>query len=92
MTAVVVRTLEGFQDYTEVSDAMHRFTDARDDSTFDELWFLEHTPVFTQGQAGKPEHLLATGNIHVIKAARGGQVTYHGPGQLVVYFMSDRKR
>ncbi len=92
MTAVVVRTLEGFQDYTEVSDAMHRFTDARDDSTFDELWFLEHTPVFTQGQAGKPEHLLATGDIPVIQADRGGQVTYHGPGQLVVYFMIDLKR
>ncbi len=71
---------------------MQQFTDQRDQQTPDELWLLEHPPVFTQGQAGKDEHLLATGDIPVIPVDRGGQVTYHGPGQLVGYLMIDLKR
>lgn len=71
---------------------MQRFTDQRDQQTPDELWLLEHSPVFTQGQAGKAEHLLATGDIPVIPVDRGGQVTYHGPGQLVGYLLIDLKR
>ncbi len=64
---------------------MQQFTDQRDDDTVDELWVVEHDPVFTLGQAGKPEHVLAPGDIPVLKVDRGGQVTYHGPGQIVVY-------
>ncbi|MFC3153155.1 lipoyl(octanoyl) transferase LipB [Litoribrevibacter euphylliae] len=92
MTSLVVRQLEGLQEYQKVCDAMHQFTDARSDETADELWFLEHEPVFTQGQAGKAEHLLATGDIPVVQTDRGGQVTYHGPGQLVVYCLLDLSR
>ena len=73
----------GLRDYAEVWQAMQDFTDARDENTPDQVWLLEHRPVFTQGQAGKAEHLLATGDIPVIQVDRGGQVTYHGPGQLV---------
>ena len=72
--------------------AMQRFTDSRDAATADELWFLEHLPVFTLGMSGKREHLLAPGDIPVIQTDRGGQVTYHGPGQLVVYPLIDLKR
>jgi lipoyl(octanoyl) transferase len=71
---------------------MQAFTDQRSDSAEDELWVLQHEPVFTQGQAGKAEHLLAPGNIPVINVDRGGQVTYHGPGQLVIYLMLDINR
>ena len=71
---------------------MSAFTSERDDSTVDELWLLEHPPVFTQGQAGKAEHLLMPGDIPVVKVDRGGQVTYHGPGQLVAYPLLDIKR
>lgn len=71
---------------------MQAFTDARDDDTPDELWVVEHDPVFTLGQAGKPEHVLMPGEIPVIHVDRGGQVTYHGPGQLVVYPLLDIKR
>ncbi|MDP9142326.1 MAG: lipoyl(octanoyl) transferase LipB [Pseudomonadota bacterium] len=71
---------------------MRTFTDARTADTPDELWLLEHEPVFTQGQAGKAEHLLAPGNIPVVQSDRGGQITYHGPGQLVVYFLLDLQR
>ncbi|WP_413229034.1 lipoyl(octanoyl) transferase LipB [Arsukibacterium sp.] len=71
---------------------MQRFTDQRDENTPDELWMLEHPAVFTQGQAGKAEHLLLPGDIPVVKVDRGGQVTYHGPGQLVVYVLLDIKR
>ncbi|MGH8242972.1 MAG: lipoyl(octanoyl) transferase LipB [Steroidobacteraceae bacterium] len=71
---------------------MQAFTDARDRDTPDEIWFLEHAPVFTQGLNGRPEHLLATGDIPVVGIDRGGQVTYHGPGQLVVYVMIDLQR
>ena len=71
---------------------MQAFTDARDEDTPDELWFLEHEPVFTQGLNGKPEHLLATGDIPVVGIDRGDQVTYHGPGQLVMYALVDLRR
>lgn len=67
-------------------------TESRDANSADELWFLQHFPVFTQGQAGKAEHVLMAGDIPVIQTDRGGQVTYHGPGQLVVYLLIDIKR
>ena len=79
----------GLSDYGSVWQRMKQFTDDRSADTPDELWFLEHEPVFTLGQAGKTEHLLAPGNIPVIKTDRGGQVTYHGPGQLVGYLLFD---
>lgn len=66
---------------------MQDFTLNRDDDALDEIWLLEHDPVFTQGQAGKAEHLLSPGDIPVVPADRGGQVTYHGPGQLVAYVL-----
>lgn len=87
----VVRWL-GRTVYEPVWRDMQSFTDARDASTPDELWFLEHEPVFTQGLNGKQEHLLATGDIPVVGIDRGGQVTYHGPGQLVVYALVDLRR
>ena len=71
---------------------MQGFTDARDGDTVDELWFVEHDPVFTLGQAGKDEHVLMPGDIPVIHVDRGGQVTYHGPGQIVLYPLLDLKR
>lgn len=82
----------GRQPYEPVWRAMQRFTDERDQTTADALWIVEHDPVFTLGQAGKPEHVLAAGDIPVIQVDRGGQVTYHGPGQLVVYPLLDLKR
>lgn len=71
---------------------MHDFTDMRDDTTPDEIWLVEHLPVFTQGRAGKAEHLLMTGDIPVIQSDRGGQVTYHGPGQQLMYVLLNLKR
>ena len=88
---LLVRDL-GRQPYEAVWRAMQRFTDARDASTADELWLVEHDPVFTLGQAGKAEHLLAPGDIPVVPVDRGGQVTYHGPGQLVAYPLLDLRR
>tara|TARA_B100001059_G_scaffold109412_1_gene109385 strand:- start:150050 stop:150712 length:663 start_codon:yes stop_codon:yes gene_type:complete len=88
---LVIRDLAS-QDYTQVWQAMQQFTDNRNEHTIDELWLLEHPAVFTQGQAGKAEHLLQPGDIPVVKVDRGGQVTYHGPGQLVVYVLLDIKR
>ena len=82
----------GRQAYEPVWHAMQRFTDARDDATPDELWLVEHDPVFTLGQAGKPEHVLMPGEIPVLHVDRGGQVTYHGPGQIVAYPLLDLKR
>lgn len=87
----LVRDL-GRQPYEPVWRAMQRFTDARNDATPDELWLVEHDPVFTLGQAGKPEHVLMPGEIPVLHVDRGGQVTYHGPGQIVVYPLLDLKR
>ncbi|MCC5855900.1 MAG: lipoyl(octanoyl) transferase LipB [Idiomarina sp.] len=91
MNTLIIRQL-GRMDYVPVWEAMQQFTDERDESTLDELWIVEHPPVFTQGQAGKEEHLLAPGDIPVVPVDRGGQVTYHGPGQLVVYFLVDIRR
>ena len=82
----------GLQPYDAVYARMREFTRTRDTATADELWFLEHPPVFTLGQASKPEHLLAPGDIPVVPSNRGGQVTYHGPGQLVVYCLLDLER
>ena len=87
----LVRDL-GRQPYEPVWRAMQRFTDARDNATTDELWLVEHDPVFTLGQAGKPEHVLVPGAIPVLHVDRGGQVTYHGPGQIVAYPLLDLKR
>ncbi|RMF15682.1 MAG: lipoyl(octanoyl) transferase LipB [Gammaproteobacteria bacterium] len=83
---LIIREL-GRQPYVPVWEAMKRFTDRRTEATTDELWLLEHDPVFTQGQAGKAEHVLAPGDIPVVKVDRGGQVTYHGPGQLTAYLL-----
>ncbi|MCW2294165.1 lipoyl(octanoyl) transferase [Pseudomonas sp. BIGb0408] len=88
---LIVRHL-GVVDYLPTLEAMRTLTAERDDATPDEIWLLQHPQVFTQGQAGKPEHLLAPGDIPVIQVERGGQVTYHGPGQLVAYLMLDLRR
>lgn len=82
----------GRRDYRDVWEKMQDFTDRRSQQTPDNFWVVEHPPVFTLGQAGKTEHLLAPGDIPIIKVDRGGQVTYHGPGQLVVYVLIDLKR
>jgi lipoyl(octanoyl) transferase len=88
---LIIRQL-GLTDYEPVWRAMQQFTSARDPDAADELWVLSHKPVFTQGQAGKAEHVLAPGDIPVVQIDRGGQVTYHGPGQLVVYLLIDVRR
>lgn len=82
----------GTVDYQPTWEAMRKFTDTRTAETSDELWLLEHPPVFTLGQAGKPEHILDAGTIPLVKTDRGGQVTYHGPGQLTAYCLFDLKR
>ncbi|WP_187424873.1 lipoyl(octanoyl) transferase LipB [Marinomonas sp. IMCC 4694] len=82
----------GVIDYGQTWEKMKSFTQVRSKGDADEIWLLEHPPLFTQGQAGKEEHLLAPGNIPVVQVDRGGQVTYHGPGQLVAYIMVDLKR
>ena len=89
---VQVRHLDGPAPYEPVWQAMKSFTEARHKETPDEIWLVEHCPVYTLGQAGKPEHLLNTGAIEVVHCNRGGQVTYHGPGQLVVYPLVDLRR
>ena len=88
---LLVRRL-GLLEYEPVWRAMQTFTDLRDADTADELWLVEHPPVFTQGQAGRAEHVLAPGDIPVIQVDRGGQVTYHGPGQIVAYPLIDISR
>jgi lipoyl(octanoyl) transferase len=88
---LLVRQL-GLSDYEPVWHAMQNFTDQRDESTVDELWLVQHPPVFTQGQAGKAEHVLTPGDIPVVQVDRGGQVTYHGPGQIVAYPLVDIRR
>lgn len=90
-TSPILRDL-GQQAYVDVWHAMREFTDQRNADTADEIWLVEHPPVFTQGQAGKPEHILAAGDIPIVQTDRGGQVTYHGPGQLVAYVMLDIRR
>lgn len=79
-------------DWAAAADAMRAFTEARNDTTPDELWLAEHEPVFTQGVAGRPEHVLGAGAIPVLQSNRGGQVTYHGPGQVVAYPLVDLRR
>jgi lipoyl(octanoyl) transferase len=88
---VITKTL-GRVDYAPTFDAMRAFTEARTPDTPDELWLCEHPPVFTQGLAGKPEHVLDAHGISVVPTNRGGQVTYHGPGQVVAYPLMDLKR
>lgn len=88
---VLVKDL-GRTQYCEVFDQMRAFTNERNQTTPDEIWLTEHEPVFTQGQAGKAEHLLAPGTIPVVQTDRGGQVTYHGPGQIVAYLLFDIRR
>lgn len=88
---LIVRQL-GLQPYEPVFHAMKTFTDHRDDTSADEVWLVQHPPVFTQGQAGDAEHVLMPGDIPVVQVDRGGQVTYHGPGQLVAYPMIDLRR
>jgi len=88
---LVLRSL-GQVPYDSTWQRMQEFTNLRDDQTPDEIWLLEHAPVFTQGQAGKAEHVLNAGDIPVVQADRGGQVTYHGPGQLVVYLLLNLRR
>ena len=89
--SLVIRQLDTM-DYSQVWHAMKNFTDSRDDTIADELWLVEHPAVFTQGQAGKAEHILVPGDIEVVKVDRGGQVTYHGPGQQVIYCMINLRR
>ena len=89
--APIVRQL-GLVDYDPTWQAMKEFTAARTVETPDELWICEHPPVYTLGQAGKPEHLLADNGIPLVKIDRGGQITYHGPGQVVIYLMLDLAR
>jgi len=91
LDTITVRRL-GQYDYLPVFKAMQCFTEQRDSQTADELWVVEHPPVFTQGRNSKPEHLLNPGDIPVEDIDRGGQVTYHGPGQLVIYVMMDLSR
>lgn len=82
----------GLQPYERVFAAMKDYTESRTEQSPDQFWVVQHPPVFTQGQAGKAEHLLMPGDIPVLKVDRGGQVTYHGPGQLVIYTLIDLKR
>ncbi|MBU2977029.1 lipoyl(octanoyl) transferase LipB [Alteromonas sp. C1M14] len=88
---VIVRQLHR-QAYSPVWQRMQSFTDNRTSATTDEIWLVEHDPVFTQGQAGKAEHILMAGDIPIVNVDRGGQVTYHGPGQQVIYLMLDIRR
>ena len=82
----------GLRPYQEIWDAMRACTAARDADSADQIWLVQHPPVYTQGQAGKPEHLLAPGDIPVIQIDRGGLMTYHGPGQTVMYLLLDLRR
>ncbi len=89
--SLFIRSL-GLQPYPSVLERMHQFTDSRTADTPDELWLLQHQPVYTLGQAGDKSHILDAGEITVIQSDRGGQVTYHGPGQLIVYVLVDLRR
>ena len=90
-TSPIVRSL-GLADYESTWHAMKQFTELRTPATRDEIWLLQHPPTYTQGQAGKPEHLLNARQIPVVQIDRGGQITYHGPGQLVAYLLLDLRR
>jgi lipoyl(octanoyl) transferase len=89
---MLIRWLPRPSDYQATWEAMRAFTAARTPDTPDEMWLVEHSPVYTQGLAGKPEHLLAPSHIPVVQSDRGGQVTYHGPGQVVAYVLLDLRR
>ena len=89
--AVRVQSL-GLQDYEPIYQKMLDFTEQRDVNSLDEIWFLEHQPVYTLGKNGKPHHVLNPGNIPLVQVDRGGQVTYHGPGQLIAYLLLDVRR
>lgn len=89
---IAVKTFSECQPYDLIYQAMRDYTNNRTPDTQDAIWFLSHEPVFTQGQAGKAEHVLAPGDIPVVQSDRGGQVTYHGPGQLMIYTLYDLKR
>ena len=91
MPQLIIRQL-GVQDYQEIWHKMQDFTDNRDEQTADEIWLVQHPSVFTQGSAGKPEHLLNPTNIPVVQSDRGGQITYHGLGQQIMYVLIDIKR
>src|SRR5674476_765953 len=82
----------GLVEYLPTWDAMKKFTAERNSETRDEIWLVQHPPVYTQGLAGKPEHLLHSTSILVVKIDRGGQITYHGPGQIVAYLLLDMRR
>lgn len=90
--AIAIRWLAGQPDYELIWQAMQEYTNTRTDQSADEIWLLEHAPVYTLGQAGKAEHILNPANIPVVKSDRGGQVTYHGPGQLMAYCLIDLRR
>ncbi|WP_406812343.1 lipoyl(octanoyl) transferase LipB [Histophilus somni] len=90
-TTLIIRQL-GIQDYQQVWQQMREFTDTRNVLTADEIWLVQHPAVFTQGQAGKPEHLLNPTDIPVVQSDRGGQITYHGLGQQIMYVLIDIKR
>ena len=90
-SSLIVRHL-GIQEYITAFERMKKFNEQRDESTDDEIWLLEHQPVFTQGQAGKAKYILVPGDIPVVKSDRGGQVTFHGPGQITAYILVDLKR
>ncbi len=92
MTMPMERHVLGKVDYQETFESMKKITRERDDRAADQLWLLQHDPVFTQGISGKAEHLLSPGDIPVVQIDRGGQVTYHGPGQWVVYVLVDLRR
>jgi lipoyl(octanoyl) transferase len=89
---LILRHWTDLQDYGQIFEAMKTFTLNRNTDTADELWLLQHHPVLTQGQAGKPEHILTASDLPVVQSDRGGQVTWHGPGQLVGYFLFDLNR
>ncbi len=88
---VNIRSL-GLKPYLDIWEDMKRFTTERNENTIDELWLLEHLPVYTQGQAGKAEHIINASSIPIVQSDRGGQITYHGPGQLVAYTLIDIRR
>lgn len=92
MPELIIKNFSSLQDYIKTWEAMKQFTETRGPTTPDELWVLEHPPVFTQGQAGKPEHVLDPHGIPIVQTDRGGQVTYHGPGQIVAYTLFDIQR
>ena len=92
MAALIVRRFNAQQDYVATWRHMQQFTAARCDTTPDEIWLLEHSSVYTQGLAGKAEHVLCAGDVPVVQTDRGGQVTWHGPGQLMIYTLLDVRR